>query len=90
MVCICLNTFLKFRILGIFGLILKTGTSLKKDVPQLIQVYICVYPSACCLLMPICVSDLAISFSPNDLAWPDRLGQALRRPSRAIAIEDGH
>ena len=43
MVCICLNTFLKFRILGIFGLILKTGTSLKKDVPQLIQVYIYTY-----------------------------------------------
>ena len=39
MVFIGLNEFLKFGILGIFGLNLKTGTSQKKNVPQLIQVY---------------------------------------------------
>ena len=40
MVFIGLNEFLKFGILGIFGLNLKTGTSQKKNVPQLIQVYV--------------------------------------------------
>ena len=43
MVFIGLNEFLKFGILGIFGLNLKTGTSQKKNVPQLIQVYIYIH-----------------------------------------------